>query len=125
MANTIVWFDLAVTELERSTEFYSKLLNKPLQINTEHGFKMTVFPHDENGHDVAGCLYEDKNAKPCDSGLLIYFDVNKRIHEAVALAKALGGKIIEEPHQIGPWGFRAIILDHDGNRVALHAMQDK
>lgn len=123
MANTIVWFDLPVKNLEAATEFYSKVLNKPLQINTEHGFKMTVFPHEDN--DVAGCLYEDANAKPCESGVLIYFDVNKRIHDAVASAKTLGGKIVEEAHQIGPWGFRAVILDCDGNKVALHALQEK
>jgi predicted enzyme related to lactoylglutathione lyase len=125
MANTIVWFDLPVKNLEVATEFYSKLLNKPLQIITEHGFKMTVFPHAEEGHDVAGCLVEDKSAKLNDSDLLIYFDVNKRIHEAVAVAKSSGGKVIEEPHPIGPWGFRAVILDCCGNKIALHAMEDK
>ena len=125
MANTIVWFDLPVKDLEKAAEFYSKLLDKPLQIITEHGFKMAVFPHTDDSHDVAGCLVEDKNLKPHDSNLLIYFDVNKRIHEAVAAAKSAGGNVIEEPHPIGPWGFRAVILDCCGNKIALHAMEDK
>ncbi len=26
---------------------------------------------------------------------------------------------------IGPWGFRAVIIDSEGNKIALHAMEDK
>jgi predicted enzyme related to lactoylglutathione lyase len=125
VANTIVWFDIPVNNLKSATEFYSKLLNKPLQINTEHGFEITVFPHDDNSSDVAGCLYEDKTKKLNDSDLLIYFDVNKRIHDAVAVAKTSGGKVLEEVQTIGPWGYRAVILDCCGNKIALHAMEDK
>lgn len=123
MANTIVWFEIYVKNLESANEFYSKLLNKPLQITTEHGFKMSVFPHGD--HDVGGCLVEDKSAKMNDSSLLVYFDVNKRIHEAVDVAKSCGGTVVEDIQQIGPWGFRAIILDCCGNKIALHAMEDK
>ncbi len=32
-----------------------------------------------------------------------------------------GGKIIEPKKQIGPYGFRAIILDSEGNKMALHS----
>lgn len=124
MANTIVWFDLPVKNLENATEFYAKLLDKPLQINTEYGFRMTVFPHE--GNDVAGCLYEDSDPKAyTPAGVLIYFDVNDRINAAVAFAREAGSEIIEEVQPLGQWGFRAIITDCDGNRIALHAASDK
>lgn len=126
MANTIVWFDLPVKNLEKATEFYSKLLNKNLTIVEEHGFKMAVFPHEDNSCDVAGCIYESKDDfKANDSGLLIYFDVNKHIHQAVDAAVTHGGKLIEPVTSIGPWGFRAIILDCEGHKIALHAMEEK
>jgi hypothetical protein len=32
-----------------------------------------------------------------------------------------GGKIVQSKHAIGPFGIRAIILDTEGNRVALHS----
>jgi uncharacterized protein len=125
MANTIVWFDIPVKNIQRATEFYSKLLDKSLSINEEHGFKMTVFPHADNSSDVSGCLVECNESKANDSGLLIYFDANRRIHEAVAAAKINGGKLIDDVKPIGPWGFRAVIEDCEGNKVALHAMQEK
>ena len=33
-----------------------------------------------------------------------------------------GGKILKTRHSIGPHGFRAIVLDSEGNRIALHSM---
>lgn len=122
MANTIVWFEIPVRNLESATNFYSKVLNKPLQITTEHGFKMTIFPHEDC--DVGGCLYEEQNAN-AHSGLLVYFDVNTRIHDAVDEAVKHGGKLVEDITPIGPWGFRAIVLDCCGNKVALHAKVEK
>jgi predicted enzyme related to lactoylglutathione lyase len=36
-----------------------------------------------------------------------------------------GGKVVQEIHSIGPHGFRAIILDSEGNRIALHSETDE
>jgi len=36
----------------------------------------------------------------------------------------LGGKILEDTHAIGPHGFRAILLDSEGNRIAVHSVVD-
>lgn len=125
MANTICWFDLAVANLERAKTFYSKVLAKELESCNEGGFTMAIFPHthDEGSSDVAGCLYEKADFVPNNSDLMIYFDVNKRIHKAVAEVTVNGGKIVSAVEAIGPWGFRAIILDSEGNKVALHAME--
>jgi len=30
-------------------------------------------------------------------------------------------KILKRKHQIGPYGFRVVILDSEGNRIALHS----
>lgn len=129
MANTICWFDLAVKDLERARKFYSKVLDKPLEIVEHSGFTMVVFPHDEKEdgscHDVAGCLYQKDDFVPNTSDLLIYFDVNKKIHQAVEAVTANGGKVVLPIEPIGPWGFKAVILDSEGNKVALHAMQEK
>jgi predicted enzyme related to lactoylglutathione lyase len=32
-----------------------------------------------------------------------------------------GGKVVQAKHAIGPFGFRAIIVDSEGNRVALYS----
>lgn len=129
MANTICWFEIGVADLERARKFYSAVLGKPLEITSHGDFKMVVFPHDEKADgtnaDVAGCLYTKADFIANTSDLMIYFDVNKRINEAVEDVTANGGKILEPVQAIGPWGYRAVILDSEGNKVALHAMLDK
>ena len=51
-------------------------------------------------------------------------NVDKRIRDAVIQVKKHGWKIVEPIHAIGPHGFRAIVLDNEGNRIALHSTTD-
>ena len=48
--------------------------------------------------------------------------VGQRIDEAIESVEPSGGKILQPKESIGPYGFRAIFLDTEGNRVALHSM---
>ena len=57
-------------------------------------------------------------------GILVYMNVEGRIRDAVAQVEKLGGKVLEPTHPIGPHGFRAIVLDSEGNRIALHSSVD-
>jgi predicted enzyme related to lactoylglutathione lyase len=52
---------------------------------------------------------------------MVYLNCNGRLDEAIAAAAVNGGTVTQPKHQIGPFGFRAIILDSEGNRVALHS----
>jgi predicted enzyme related to lactoylglutathione lyase len=52
---------------------------------------------------------------------MIYLNANGRLDEAVAAVPANAGSVIEAKHAIGPFGFRAIVIDSEGNRVALHS----
>ena len=56
--------------------------------------------------------------KPYARGIMRYINVNDRLDQVIA---ANGGKIVQAKHPIGPFGFRTIIIDSDGNRVALHS----
>ena len=120
--NYITWFDIPVTDIEKATRFYNEVLN--IEIKSEEfegdGAKMGVFPHDEQS-GVAGCLFEAKDAKPSDCGPLLYFNVNERLEEAIAAVKANDGEILQNKHQIGPFGYRAVVKDPCGNRIALHS----
>ena len=76
--------------------------------------------HDAQGQPAA-CLMVAEESQPTDQGTLIYLSVSGRIQEAAAATKANGGEILKEIHQIGPYGYRAIIKDPEGNRIALHS----
>jgi predicted enzyme related to lactoylglutathione lyase len=52
---------------------------------------------------------------------MIYLNANGRLDDAIAAVMANGGKVIKPKHPIGPFGFRAVIIDSEGNRVALHS----
>ena len=54
-------------------------------------------------------------------GLLVYLNVDGRIADAERAVAAGGGQVLKATHAIGPHGYRAIVLDSEGNRVALHS----
>jgi len=78
-----------------------------------------VLPH--AGQDVAGCLVLSNTDSPSDHGPLLYFNCNKRLDEAIAGVEAYGGKVMKPKQSIAPHGWRAIVLDSEGNRIALHS----
>ena len=70
-----------------------------------------------------GCLVISPD-EVSDKGVLLYLNTDGRLRDAVAQAEKQGGKILQPVHSVGPHGFRAIILDSEGNRVALHSRND-
>lgn len=57
-------------------------------------------------------------------GILVYLNVDGRIRDAIAQVEKRGGTVKEPIHSIGPHGFRAVVLDSQGNRIALHSDAD-
>lgn len=120
MSHSFVWVDIPVLDLERAIKFYSAVLGSPVTQEGGPGFSFGIFAHGND--DVAGCLYspDDDNA-PSPRGPLVYLNAEGRLTAAVGAVVAQGGRIVQAAHQIGPYGFRAIVLDCEGNRVALHS----
>ena len=44
------------------------------------------------------------------------------LEQAIGATEANGGKVLQPRHAVGPYGFRALVLDSEGNRIALHSM---
>lgn len=110
--------------LDRAIKFYSAILGQEVSKMSEGGFEYGLLPHEEQ--NASGCLCVGSDSagsqnKPSQTGPLIYLSVEGRLDHAVNAAKANGGKVLEEKHQIGPHGFRAVVLDSEGNRIALHS----
>ena len=118
MGHRIAWFDMPVQDLQRATDFYSKVL----QVNIEtYGPDVPVAVFEHGPEDVAGCLYLEPEFSPSKGGALLYFPAEGRLEEAVSLVEANGGEVLEEVKSIAPHGFRAVVLDSEGNRIALHS----
>jgi predicted enzyme related to lactoylglutathione lyase len=119
MANQAVWVDIPVVDLDRAIRFYSAALGAEVKLQEYPGMRMGLLPGSDP--DVTGCLYTKEGERPSDHGLLIYLPVQGRHDAAEAAVLPRGGKVLQPKHQIGPYGFRTLILDSEGNRVALHS----
>ncbi|NVJ60101.1 MAG: VOC family protein [Gammaproteobacteria bacterium] len=119
--NQFVWIDLGVKNLDRAVKFYEKVLASSIAIESYEEFKFAVLPH--KGNEVGGCLVPKVNFTPLSDSTLIYLNVDHRIKDACEQVEQNGGKLLTPPHSIGPHGCRAIILDSEGNTIALHSTE--
>ena len=119
--NRACWIDIPVADLDRSVAFYRAILQVDVFKEQFEQVEFAVIAHDEGN---GGCLVVAPDLVS-ESGVLVYLNVNKRIRDAVAQCESHGGKIIQPVHSIGPHGFRAVIQDSEGNRMALHSETDE
>lgn len=119
--NRTVWIDIPVADLDRAIAFYSAVLD--IQVSTEQfgDVSFGVLEHQEGN---GGCLVICPEEVARDRGILVYMNADGRLRDAVANVSAHGGEVIEDVHSIGPHGFRALVRDSEGNRLALHSDTD-
>jgi uncharacterized protein len=118
--NRAVWFDIPVADLDRAAWFYAAVLGVGVNKETRGEFAFCVIDH-QDGNGGCLCLNPQEIAA---GGVLIYLNVDGRIRDAITKVVPHGGTVIQPIHSIGPHGFRAIVLDSEGNRIALHSMSD-
>ena len=123
MAQTLVWFDVPVLDLDRAIGFYSAVLGVTVK-KEDFGpdFSIGMLPHEEG--QTGGCLAKNDDFKPSADGIMVYFNCNGRLRAAVAMVNTNGGTVQKDVHAIGPYGFRAEVLDSEGNCIALHSEKD-
>jgi uncharacterized protein len=123
-ADTLCWTDIPVTNLNRAIKFYSAVLGEEVKKLSEGGAEYGLLPHKEQNASGCLCIRSDSGGidnTPSANGPLIYLSVEGRLDDAVEVARANGGKILRPRQQIGEHGFRAVIIDSEGNRIALHS----
>ena len=119
--NRAVWFDVPVADLDRAAAFYAAVLAIKVQKEQMPGGAFCLLEHhDGNG----GCLIKNEAEISANRGILVYFNVDGRIRDAIELVERKGGRVVQPLHAIGPHGFRAIVIDSEGNRIALHSTTD-
>jgi predicted enzyme related to lactoylglutathione lyase len=118
--NRAVWFDIPVADLDRAAAFYQAVLGVGVKKEAFGNMSFCVIDHrDGNG----GCLVLNKE-EIAAGGVLLYLNVDGRIGDAISNVVPNGGSVVQDTHPIGPHGFRAVVLDSEGNRVALHSRSD-
>src|SRR5204862_3200366 len=123
-ADTLCWTDIPVTNLDRAIKFYSAVLGSEVRKLSDGKAEYGLLPHDQG--DASGCLCIRSDSggvdnRPSANGPLIYLLVEGRLDHAVEAARANGGKVLRARQQIREHGFRAVVIDSEGNRIALHS----
>lgn len=136
----LVWADIPVLDFERAQAFYSALLAVPIERQAGTGYVIGLLPAPPGA--VSARLVRDLSVsmgtaalattpaapastavpvQPERRGPLLYLSVAGRLRAAVQAARDHGGKVFAEPHSLGEFGWRAIVVDSEGNRIALHS----
>ncbi len=119
--NSVVWFEIPVSNLERAKAFYSKVTGYQLKDEDMGPNKTAIFGY--SGHEdmhaseaVSGHLYEGKPAAK-GTGNTIHLAV-KNVDEAMKRVGPAGGEVVSEIIAI-PAGRFVYCLDLDGNSIGL------
>jgi len=120
--NTINWFEVPVTDLDRASTFYEKVLNTKLEKTDMGPWKMGIFPGGGEA-SVHGALVQGDTYNPSEAGTLVYFNGGEDLATPLSRVESAGGKILKEKFEIGEHGFMALFQDTEGNRMALHSMK--
>lgn len=127
MKNAISWFEIGTTDLERATRFYETIFGVKLNPLDLPNIKMRMFPL-EDIMGVGGALVDSGGFhKPSGTdGPLIYLNGNPDVQKVLDRVEAAGGKIMVPKTEISPeYGYMAVIIDTEGNRIGLHSVPAK
>lgn len=124
MKNAISWFEIPSTDLERATRFYETIFGIKLSPLDLPNIKMRMFPLDDMMNEVGGAVVNSGGFhKPsATDGPLVYLNGNPDVQPILDKVESAGGKIMVPKTLISPeYGFMAVIIDTEGNRIGLHS----
>ena len=123
MANPVVWIDIPVKNLDRAIRFYGAVLDLALKKEEFPTLSVALIPH--GAGEVGVCLFPASPGagQPSEDGPLVYLNCEGRLAEALEEVEERGGSIIRGRHSIGEFGWRAIVRDSEGNRIALRSTE--
>lgn len=119
----ILWLDLPVIDLNRAITFYKEVLCLTPRDDRPHA-NTASFQFSPQGNGLTLILTTENSdtvsASTAISGTTPYFACVNTLEATVSRAKLNGGTILQDVHSMEPFGFRAVVLDSEGNRIALH-----
>ena len=119
MANTIVWADIPVTDMDRARKFYAAVLQADIELMP--GMEDVALLPMEPG-DASGDLVKSDNAKPGAGGITVYLDSKGDPEGMIERAVGAGGQLAMPVTDMGEMvGFIGFFIDSEGNRIGVHA----
>ena len=123
--NAISWFEIPAVDLSRAQKFYEKIFDTTLQPLDLDNIKMRMFPVKDFATSIGGALVESGgfHLPSATHGPLIYLNANPDVQIILDRIEEAGGSVTVPKTQISPeYGYMAVFIDTEGNRVALHSV---
>jgi uncharacterized protein len=122
--NAVSWFEIPADDLDRAQKFYEAIFDIEMVPLDMPQLKMRMFPV-ESPMNIGGALCHAPGFyKPSTTdGPLIYLNANPDVQNVLDKIEAAGGKIVVPKTEISPeYGYMAMFIDSEGNRIALHSV---
>ena len=122
--HAINWFELPVNDFDRAMKFYETIFDYQMPENQMGSARMGFLLYDfQNGGRGGAIVHNPEFYTPSANGTLVYLNCDPDLAEVLGKVNSAGGKIVREKMLIAPGlGYWALIVDTEGNRVALHSM---
>ena len=125
MKDAISWFEIPSSDLARAQKFYETIFGISLFPMDMPNIKMRMFPIDDPMTGIGGAIVDSGGFhKPSmTDGPLVYLNGNPDLQKVLDKVEAAGGKIMVPKTEISPeYGYMAVIIDTEGNRIGLHSV---
>lgn len=124
--NPIGWVEIPATDLDRAEKFYSNYFGFKLERQPEkNGWTMSWFPMTMDSYGAATTLIAGPGYVPSHEGTTVYFTAPEGgVTASLTKAEEQGITILTPLTALGEHGFYAMLEDSEGNRIAIHSMQE-
>ncbi|HQW92452.1 MAG TPA: VOC family protein [Ferruginibacter sp.] len=125
MQNAISWFEIPTTDIDRAQKFYEAIFGMTMIPMDMPNLKMRMFPLDDMMTQVGGALCDSGGFHKASAtdGPLIYLNANPDVRGVLDKVEAAGGTVMMPKTEISPeYGFMALFMDTEGNRIGLHSI---
>lgn len=126
LGNALNWFEIPVEDFDRAKKFYETIFNYQMPESTLGPAHMGFFLYDFQGGKAGGAIVHNPDFfTPSQNGSLIYLNCQPDLQIILDKVEPAGGNISMQKTLISPeqnLGYWALIIDSEGNRVALHSM---
>jgi uncharacterized protein len=119
MANTFVWADIPVADMDRARKFYAAVLEAEVPLMDGAGGDVALLPMQPG--EMSGDLVKSDSRTPGAPGVTIYLNSNGDPEGMMARAVAAGGQVASPVADMGEMvGSIGYFIDSEGNRVGVH-----
>jgi predicted enzyme related to lactoylglutathione lyase len=124
--NAINWFEIPVNDFDRSRKFYETIFNYLMPESMMGTTRMGFFLYDFEEGKIGGAIVRRaEDAAVGENATLVYLNCQPDLQVVADRVEAAGGKLLVAKTPVAPgqnFGYWALMLDTEGNKVALHSM---